>query len=250
MRLPIAILSIVSLTALSLLPQSGCASKTKVLAVSQENAKLLDRLQDYPDLESLSITCLEALPSLPDSIGGLSKLRELKIDNGNGCSMNPVLPEAIGNLRSLQTLVLVGAQDPRGAGNDHGPQPAARHSFPQSMSQLKSLTHLDLGRNGFNEVPQFVKDLPNLQELGLEWNVEIRKLPEFLSKLRELNTLMLEGNDLDDLPACLNELPKLTRITLGNNCRITQSPTAIQSLKHRFPKVNFDFADEYDCPEK
>src|ERR1039457_4788211 len=90
------------------------AAQGKTLEIAGQNAQLLAQIGDYPDLEVLSISCLEDLQSLPESIGSLKKLKELKIDNGNGCSMNPVLPETMGNLRSLQKMILYGAQDPSG----------------------------------------------------------------------------------------------------------------------------------------
>src|SRR5215467_8222551 len=89
----------------------------KKLEISDENADVLQHLERYPDLEVLSVSCAERLSAIPDSIGRLTKLKELRMDNGNGCSMNPVLPEAIGNLASLETLVLYGAQDPREPGS-------------------------------------------------------------------------------------------------------------------------------------
>jgi hypothetical protein len=88
------------------------AASVNTLEISEENASLLENIGGYPDLEVLSITCVEDLQSIPDSIGKLTHLKELNIDNGNGCSMNPILPETIGNLSSLEKLVLYGAQDP------------------------------------------------------------------------------------------------------------------------------------------
>jgi Leucine-rich repeat (LRR) protein len=226
--------------------QAGPApSSARSLKISWETPKLIESVGSYPNLETLSISCLESLKVLPDSIVHLTNLQELVIDNGNGCSMNPVLPKDFGNLRSLKKLVLYGAQDPRMPDL----QPAVRHKFPQSMSQLKNLTYLDLGRNGLNKIPAFVGDLPKLRELGLEWN-ELKELPPFISNLRKLEILRLNSNDLNDLPDFLNDLPKLTVITLGYNCRITQDTTKMKNLKERFPRVKFDFMDEYDCPQK
>ena len=213
-----AFIAIVSCFFLFTLPVHLIA-QSKTLEISEQNAQLLEKIGDYPDLVKLSISCLENLQSLPDSIGKLTKLKELDIDNGNGCAMNPILPEAIGNLHSLQKLVLYGAQDPRNPGS----QSPKRHRFPQSMSRLKNLTYLDLGRYGYMQVPSFVKDLPNLKELRLEFN------------------------DLEDLPDFLNTLPKLTRITLGNNCKITANDAKMHDLMRRFPRVTFGFEGEYDC---
>ena len=163
--------------------------------------------------------------------------------------MNPILPESIGNLHSLETLVLYGAQDPRPIGRHYGPQPAKRHKFPKSMSELKNLTYLDLGRNGLEEIPDFVGDLPRLREFAFQWNMTVRVLPMFLTKLRELQTLKLDADGLTDLPDFLIQLPKLTRITLGDNCAITQSHAKKKALQRRFPRVTFDFNDDYDCPQ-
>jgi Leucine-rich repeat (LRR) protein len=164
--------------------------------------------------------------------------------------MNPLLPESLGNLRLLEKLVLYGAQDPRGIGREPPVQPKERHKFPANMSQLKNLTYLDLGRNGLDEIPAFVADLPKLRELRFQWNLNLKTVPSFLVNLRELKTLELDANDLTDLPSFLNTLPKLTRVTLGNNCSITQSAAKISELKRRFPKIALDFTDEYDCPAR
>jgi Leucine-rich repeat (LRR) protein len=158
------------------------AAPVKRLEISDRNPELLSRQARYPDLKSLSIQCMESLRALPDSIGALPKLKELIVDNGNGCSMNPVLPESIGNLALLEKLVLYGAQDPRGIGGDPPVQPKERHKFPGSMSRLTNLTYLDLGRNGLNEIPAFVGDLPRLRELRLQFN-ELADLPDFLRSL-------------------------------------------------------------------
>jgi len=226
-------------------------SKTKTLAITDQNASVLNRLKDYPNLEVLSIECLESLQALPDDIGTLVKLRELNINNGDGCSMNPKLPESIGNLRALEKLNLYGAQDPRPVGEHYGPQPTSYHEFPKSMSQLKALTYLELGRNGFEEVPSFVQNLPHLKELGFAWNKNVKKLPPFLASLPELQTLRLDSDGLTDLPDFLNQSPKLSLITLGDNCEITAKATRKKDLIRRFPRIKFDFEGEYDCsPEK
>jgi len=222
------------------------AVRVPKLEISQENASLLDHIGDNTQLEQLSISCLEDAKSLPDSIGKLAQLKELIIDNGNGCAMNPILPDSIGNLRSLEKLVLYGAQDSR----NPGPQPGERHAFPKSMSQLTNLVYLDLGRNGLEEIPSFVKDLPKLREFRFEFNMNLKEIPRFLVEMPELTTLRLNSNGLSDLPDFLSAAPKLTQISLGNNCEITQDAAKMESLKKRFPKIHFDFEDEYDCPEK
>lgn len=47
------------------------SSMTKTLTITDQNANLLNRLKDYPNLEVLSIVCIESLQALPDDIGRL-----------------------------------------------------------------------------------------------------------------------------------------------------------------------------------
>ncbi|MGB8261434.1 MAG: hypothetical protein WCE75_13830 [Terracidiphilus sp.] len=222
------------------------APSRKKLVIGPENARALQQLANYPDLEVLTISCLENLKALPDSIGSLAHLRELVIDNGNGCAMNPVLPESLGNLHALERLVLYGAQDPRPPGS----QPHLRHPFPRSLSQLKNLVYLDLGRNGLDEIPAFVRGLPKLKELRFAWNMKLKEVPAFLAGMHELAFLDLGSDGLADLPDFLNTMTNLARIRLGENCRITASAARKNALKSRFPRIAFDFANEYDCPSK
>jgi Leucine-rich repeat (LRR) protein len=239
--------SIAVTTAILLLAvQGSAATSTKHLDISPKNAHALERLANYPELEALSISCLEDLKALPESIGKLTRLRELVIDNGNGCVMNPVLPESIGNLQSLEKLVLFGGQDTFAP----GARPGRHHPFPQSMSKLQNITYLDLGRNGLEEIPAFVKDLPRLKEFRFAWNPKLKEVPAFLAGMKELTALDLQSDGLSDLPDSLNALPKLTRIALGGNCKITESAAKKRELKRRFPRVTFDFIGEYDCPGK
>lgn len=232
-------------------PQNATVNPSQVtrLTINQKNAALLKKLKEYPNLQVLSIACVEWLQALPDDIGQLEKLRELNMNNGNGCSMNPSLPESIGNLQALEKLDLYGAQDPRAEGRHHAPQPVERHRFPKSMSQLKRLTYLDLGRNGLEEVPEFVKNLTHLKEFGFAWNVKVRALPAFLATLPELHTLRLDADGLTDIPADLRG-PKLSLITLGDNCAITANAARKKALEQRFHGIKLDFEDEYDCPEE
>src|ERR1700690_582334 len=96
------------LIAATLAQDAGSATS---LTIDYTNAQELDRLASHPALTSLHMCCLPELLELPASIGALTHLRELIIDNGNSDIMNPVLPEALGDLPALEKLVLYGAQD-------------------------------------------------------------------------------------------------------------------------------------------
>lgn len=228
---------------LAVVPAYGQAKNS----LDVRKAKDLPQIALHPDLESLSMECLEELTALPDSIGTLTKLKVLKIDNGNGCSMNPVIPESIGNMQALERLTLYGAQDPSAGERKTSKVLKQRHPLPASMSQLKQLRYLDLGRNSLGEIPDFVKDLPNLEEFRFEYN-ELKTIPRWMGSMQSLKRLDLGANDLTDLPDFLAQLKNLQSIKLGMNCAITQDSAKVASLKKRFPKVKFDLEEEYDCP--
>jgi Leucine-rich repeat (LRR) protein len=188
--------------------------KMKELSILQK-PELLTTIKNHPNLQKLTIQCLENLKELPQDIGFLTELKELNMDGGNGCVMNAKLPESVGSLSKLEILNLFGAQDPEG-------NESLRVSLPESLANLDKLHELDLGRNGYVEVP-FVT-----------------------SKIKNLSILKLNFNDLSDLPSWISG-SKITQISLVNNCQITTNLQKQEELKHRFPKVTFDFSNEYEC---
>ena len=143
------------------------------------------------------------------------------MDGGNGCVMNPQLPESIGNLTQLKELNLYGAQDISGEFE----QPRRRKPLLQSLSKLKKLEKLNLGRNRYRTIPQVVFSIPRIKELNLAFN------------------------DLANLPKDLSKLPHLSKIILGNNYKITCSPLKQAELTKRFKSIHLDFENEYPCPE-
>jgi hypothetical protein len=193
------------------------------------------------NLEALELSCLENLEDLPEEIGGLGKLRELVIDNGNGCSMNVALPRSIGRLADLRVLRLYGALDGRDAGSEDPARPPARKPLPDTLADLQRLEELDLGRNGIGSVPPQVASLRGLKKLGLDYN-EIRELPSFVGELKNLEELSLNSNGGVRLPPSLSGVKGL-KVFMGNN-RLTLREQ--KSLRARFPSAVFSFENEYD----
>jgi len=190
------------------------------------------------NLKELNISCLEELEDLPVEIGNLKKLEKLIIDNGNGCQMNVSIPESIGQLENLKVLRLYGALDARVEGN----KPRIKN-LPKNISNLKSLEELDLGRNGLKIFPSQLKlsSNSNLKKFNLSFN-EIHELPSFIGELKNLVELDVSGNSGIDLPKSLANLNGL-KIFMGNNSLKIREQ---QKLRRLFPKVNFEFANEFD----
>ena len=218
--------------------------KVKRLVLQSEDQELKHlpgRLGALVNLEALEIACLEKLEDLPEEIGELGKLRELVIDNGNGCSMNVQLPRSIGRLENLRVLRLYGALDGRDIGEAAGAGAAKSKQLPETLAKLSGLEELDLGRNGLTSVPAQVGELRGLKKLGLDYN-EIRVLPSFVGNLTGLRELSLNSNGGVRLPDSLANVKGL-KVFMGNN-KLTLREQA--SLRSRFPTAVFNFENEYD----
>lgn len=190
------------------------------------------------NLEALEISCLEKLVDLPEELGQLQKLRELVIDNGNGCTMNVSLPRSIGRLSGLRVLRLYGALDPRDL---EAKRPGRNKALPDTLGELQGLEELDLGRNGLSAVPPQVASLRGLKKLSLDYN-DLRQIPSFVGDLPNLEELSVNANGGVSLPPSLAKLKGL-KIYMGNN-RLTL--VAQRSLRARFPGAVFSFENEYD----
>lgn len=218
--------------------------KVKRLVLQSEDPELKHlpgRLGTLVNLEALEIACLEKLEDLPEELGELRKLRELVIDNGNGCSMNVALPGSIGRLENLRVLRLYGALDGRDPGAEEGATAPVGKTLPETLANLSRLEELDLGRNGLTAVPSQVGSLKGLKKLGLDYN-EINVLPSFVGNLASLRELSLNSNGGVKLPDSLANVKGL-KVSMGNN-KLTLREQA--SLRRRFPAAVFDFENEYD----
>jgi Leucine-rich repeat (LRR) protein len=218
--------------------------KVRRLALQSEDRELKHLpagLGTLVNLEALEISCLENLQDLPEEIGRLRRLRELVIDNGNGCSMNVSLPRSMGGLSSLRVLRLYGALDGRDVGSGDPARAARSKPLPDTLADLRNLEELDLGRNGMRSVPPQVASLRGLKKLSLDYN-EIREVPSFVGGLKNLEELSLNANGGARLPRSLAGLKGL-KVFMGNN-RLTLVEQ--KSLRARFPDAVFNFENEFD----
>jgi hypothetical protein len=181
------------------------------------------------NLEVFSFGCLEQLETLPEEIGNLTKMRQLIIDNGNGCSMSVALPNSIGKLQYLRVLRLYGAIE-------------SAKPLPETVKELRNMEVLDLGRNGLETVPTQIAALSNLKTLRLEYNA-LKSVPDFVGEFKNLKELSLDANEnIKILPASFAKFRGL-KISMGNNALKLRDQKA---LRTRFPNIVFSFENEYD----
>ncbi|HKG15269.1 MAG TPA: hypothetical protein VKB12_18235 [Pyrinomonadaceae bacterium] len=219
----------------------GSVRRLVLQSEDHEMRHLPARLGTLVNLEALEMACLENLEDLPEEIGALRKLEELVIDNGNGCSMNVLLPRSIGSLENLRVLRLYGALDGRDLGEEETARAPESKPLPDTLGNLAKLEELDLGRNGLVAVPPQVASLRGLKKLGLDYNA-LRVLPSFVGGLKRLEELSLNSNGGVTLPDSLAGLKGL-RIFMGNNKLTLRGQ---RSLRGRFPAAVFNFENEFD----
>ncbi len=120
------------------------------------------------DLSSLNLT------SVPESVGQLRSLQSLVLYTNKLTSV----PETLGQLSALQQLVLFGNR---------------LTSLPETLGRLSALKHLDLSYNQLTSLPETLGQLSSLQQLDLSSN-QLTSLPEGLRQLSKLESLFLHEN--------------------------------------------------------
>lgn len=125
------------------------------------------------------------------------------------------LPEDLGKYTGLKILLLYHGVLLLQHGNmvvEQGPL----KQLPESISNLKSLQHLDLRSNQFQSLPDFFGQLVELQILDLSYN-ELNSLPTSFGQLTQVRNLNLYKNQLISLPKSFGQLSKLQELELGKN---------------------------------
>ena len=144
---------------------------------------------------------------LPESIGNLSSLKSLVLIDNQLTS----IPESIGDLISLEELEISSSQI---------------SGLPDKFDNLLNLIELKLNNNLISELPYSFGSLIKLQVLHLYHN-QISAVPENIGNLVELKELLLNDNKINILPESISDLNNLEILRLHNNNLITL-PTSME----------------------
>ncbi|MHA1489675.1 MAG: leucine-rich repeat domain-containing protein [Promethearchaeota archaeon] len=178
--------------------------------------------------------------ALPESIGNLQALQELRLEE---CRFLTSLPESLSNLRSLKKLILSGCFLLKSLPESLGNLKTLRElkleecrslkTLPENLGELKSLQKLTLeGCNSLLKLPESMSNLQALHELKLEECRSLTTLPESLGKLSSLQKLKLEGcYSLKKLPESLKNLYSLQKLTLVRCNNLISLPKGLKNLK-------------------
>ena len=97
------------------------------------------------------------------------------------------------------------------------------------ISELTSLTDLELNLNGIISLPDFFRNFSQLRSLNIADNC-IEIFPEQIKSLKSLRQLSIEGNKLTEIPEWLGELSQLEVLNLQHN-QIRELPESIGRIE-------------------
>jgi Leucine-rich repeat (LRR) protein len=200
----------ISLDSLEILFLSGC-SKLKKVPEIVGNMKCLKELKldgtaikELPlsighlsGLTLLDLQICKSLTSLPCNIS----LDSLEILFLSGCSKLEKVPETVGNMKRLKELKLDGT---------------AIKELPLSIGHLSGLTILNLeGCKSLTSLPCNIS-LDSFEILVLSGCWKLEKVPEIMGNMKRLKELELNGTAIKELPLSIGRLSGLTRLNLAN----------------------------------
>lgn len=257
-KLPMGMSNLNSLAVLNL---SGCSELEDIHSIPRNLEELYlagTAIQEVPssikhlsELVILDLQNCKRLQHLPVDISNLKSLVTLKISDPSGMSIREVSTSIIKNatseigLSNLNNLLLT-FNDNADHRRRYLPRPRLQSSslhdlvprfyalvslslcnaslmrIPEEICFLPSVTVLDLGRNGFSEIPESIKQLSKLHSLRLRHCRNLISLPELPQSLKLLNLhgcVSLESVSwgFEQFPShynfsnCFNKSPKVAR---------------------------------------
>ncbi|KAM3704854.1 hypothetical protein ACJW31_03G037300 [Castanea mollissima] len=195
------------------------------------SSSLPESLANLSSLTSLSLSWCILLGEFPSDIFLLPKIQAIDVSGNNnltgflpnsrsGSSLKQLraLPNSIGNLKSLSHLDLSGT-------NFLG-------ELPKSIGNLKSLSHLDLsGANFSGKLPNSIGNLKSLSHLDLSWANFFGELPNSIGNLKSLSHLDLSwANFSGELPNSIGNLKSLSHLDFSRANFLGELPNSIGKL--------------------
>ena len=172
---------------------------------------------DAGRVASLGLTYNQLTREIPQALGQLDSLQYLIL---TGNQLTGPIPETLRQLNNLQSLVL-GYNQLTG-------------TIPETLGQLNNLQSLDLSYNQLTgTIPETLGQLNSLQDLNLANNQLTGEIPQALGQLNNLQYLNLANNQLTgEIPQALGQLNNLQYLNLANNQLTGEIPQALEQLNN------------------
>ncbi|CAN5970163.1 unnamed protein product [Sphagnum jensenii] len=188
-------------------------------------------------LKNLDVQGCSTLKALPDSMGELLELTQLNLSN---CTTLNRLPHTICRLSKLQKLWLINCTKLKFLPTEFGKlqrldefwaDATSLSRLPHSFSQLSNLEDLHLCYcENIQELPSMSGLFPckELRMLILKDCTALEELPQTIGKLSRLKNLDVQGcSTLKALPNSVGELLELTQLNLSNCTSLNRLPDTI-----------------------
>lgn len=153
--------------------------------------------------------------TIPATIGNLSQLKQLYLENNK---LSGLIPLSMGKLSLLETLSLNGNR--------------LTGQIPESMGKLQRLIQLNLAKNRLTgTIPASIQNLGSLQFLDLNDNLLSGPVPAFLGSFRNVTFLDLSSNALTGtIPSALGNLSNVGELSLARNKLTGPIPSSLGRL--------------------
>ncbi|PSS02999.1 Receptor-like protein kinase [Actinidia chinensis var. chinensis] len=214
------------------LGMNNLTSKSSVLESSLMNCKQLrklwiggnplnvilpDTIGNLSYLESLSMENCEFMGNIPRAIGNLSNLIAVDLQDND---LDGVIPPTIGQLEKLQILAL-------GSNKLQG-------SIPNDLCHLRNLAYLFLSGNKLSgSLPACIGNVTRLRTLHVGSNELTSGIPSTLWKLNDLLDLYLSSNSLSgEISLEIGNLKVVNQIDISRNQLSGDIPSSIGSLQN------------------
>ena len=105
------------------------------------------------------------------------------------------------------------------------------------LSGLKKLRRVYLRNNKFTQVPETLKNLPELTDIDISWN-DVTEVPDWLAKREGLENLSFTHTKIRQLPADLSAWRSLKSLQLGD---LDLNPAELSRIRAALPDVAIVF---------
>ncbi|KAL8101932.1 hypothetical protein AgCh_033727 [Apium graveolens] len=171
----------------------------------------LGNIRSLKELDAVGLT----VSNLPVSIGRLSKLVDLRLDDNNNLE---TLPSTICYLRALKFLSVSNCK--------------SLEALPIELGNIESLEKLYAEGLNILKLPESVGRLSKLVDLRLSYNRRLVTLPDTICDLTALEILRISYcTSLSTLPDSIRRLSKLVELRLTSNEGLKTLPDSICSLR-------------------